>query len=71
MKELKTIKDIDDINISDCYFFKNEYDEKIVTLSFHHKNFRHSVFRTSNKGDYIIVGNKRYYYPYNNHRLII
>ena len=32
MKELKTIKDIDDINISDCYFFKNEYNEKIVTV---------------------------------------
>ena len=71
MKELKTIKDIDDINISDCYFFKNEYNEKIVTLSFHHKNFRHSVFRTSKNGDYIVVGNKRYYYPYNNHRLIV
>ena len=68
---MRTIVDIEDINIRECNYFKNEYGEKIVTLSFYHKKFHHSVFKTCSKGDYIIIKGKRYYYPYNENKLVI
>ena len=71
MIPIRTIADIENINLSDCYFFKNTFGQKVVTLSFFGRNFHHSFFQESNKGDYIIFKNKRYYYPYNKHRLVI
>lgn len=68
---MKTIKDIEDINLNDCCYYKNEYNEKVVTLSFYHKNFQHSIFKSCSKGDYIILKGKRYYYPYSENKLLI
>ena len=68
---LKTIADIEDINLKDCFFSKDEYGEKFVTLSFHNRNFHHSFFRESPKGSYITFKGKRYYYPYNGNRFLI
>lgn len=68
---MRTIADIKNINLADCYYFKNRFGEKAVTLSFFDRNFHHSIFKESSKGDYIIFQNKRYYYPYNDCRLAI
>lgn len=68
---MRTIADIEDINLSDCHFSKDEYNRKFVTLSFHNRRFKHSFFKTCKKGDYITVKRKRYYYPFNDNRFVI
>ena len=70
MDNIRTIADIEDINLSNCFFTKNEYG-KFVTLSFHHRNFLHRYFKIDKYGDYITFKGKKYYYPYNEHCFVI
>ena len=69
--KMETIANIEDINLEDCFFSKNECGEKFVTLSFHHRHFDHRYFKRDRRGDYITFKGKKYYYPYNGYRFLI
>lgn len=71
MTLFRTIEDIQGIDIKDCYFSKDEYNRKFVTLSIENKNFQHRFFREDSIGSYIIYDKEKYYYPYNDHVFLI
>lgn len=68
---LRTIADIEGINLRECFFSKNEYNQKFVSLKIEGKTFQHRFFRSDKKGDYINYKRKKYYYPYNGNKFLI
>lgn len=70
-KELKTIKDIENIDIDESFFTKNSANQKFVSLKIKGKSFTHRFFKRDDIGDYINYKKQKYYYPWNNHIFLI
>ena len=71
VKEFKTIKDIENIDIRESFFTKDQYNQKFVTLKIKGKAFTHRFFKRDDIGDYINYHGTKYYYPWNGYTFLI